>query len=125
MKSGSIFRILNARNLGLIPPNHQHLPQDQIALEERRCCALGRIKKVIYYELLKHGETVNAHRYHQQLIKLHHALREKRPHRKRNDKLIFLHDNVRSHVKNDPKLLADTQQGSATPSRLLTRPGTF
>jgi len=29
MKSGSIFRILNARNLGLIPPNHQHLPQDQ------------------------------------------------------------------------------------------------
>ena len=29
MKSGSIFRILNARNLGLIPSNHQHLPQDQ------------------------------------------------------------------------------------------------
>ena len=28
IKSGSIFRILNARNLGLIPPNHQHLPQD-------------------------------------------------------------------------------------------------
>jgi len=28
MKNGSIFRILNARNLGLIPPNHQHLPQD-------------------------------------------------------------------------------------------------
>ena len=24
---------------------------------------------VIYYELLKPGETVNAHRYHQQLIK--------------------------------------------------------
>jgi len=31
---------------------------------------------VIYYELLK-PETVNAHRYHQQLIKLHHALHEK------------------------------------------------
>jgi len=28
MKSGSIFKILNARNLGLIQPNHQHLPQD-------------------------------------------------------------------------------------------------
>ena len=37
MKSGSIFRILNARNLGLIPPNHQHLPQDQIASDGRRC----------------------------------------------------------------------------------------
>jgi len=48
---------------------------------------------VIYYELLKSGKTVNAHRYHQQLIKLHRALREKRPHyRKRQDKLIFLHD---------------------------------
>ena len=32
---------------------------------------------VIYYELLKPGEIVNAHRYHQQLIKLHCALREK------------------------------------------------
>ena len=28
MKSGSIFRILNARNLGFISPNHQYLPQD-------------------------------------------------------------------------------------------------
>ena len=80
---------------------------------------------VIYYELLKPGETVNAHRYHQQLIKLHRALREKRPHyRKRHDKLIFLHDNAPSH-NNSPKLLGDTQLGTATPSRLLTRPGTF
>jgi len=53
---------------------------------------------VIYYELLK-PETVNAHRYHQQLIKLHRALREKRLHyRKRHDKLIFLHDNASSHT---------------------------
>jgi len=51
---------------------------------------------VIYYELLKSGETVNAH---QQLIKLHRALREKRPHyRKRHDKLIFLHDNAPLHT---------------------------
>ena len=52
---------------------------------------------VIYYELLKSGETVNAHRYHQQLIKL--PCSEKKPHyRKRHDKLIFLHDNVPSHT---------------------------
>jgi len=93
MKSGSIFRILNARNLGLIPPNHQHLLQDQIASED------DAVRLVIYYELLKPGETVNAHRYHQQLIKLHRALREKRPHyRKRHDKLIFLYDNAPSHT---------------------------
>jgi len=54
---------------------------------------------VIYYELLKPGETFNVHRYHQQLIKLHRALREKRPHyRKRHGKLIFLHDNASSHT---------------------------
>ena len=124
MKSGSIFRILNARNLGLIPPNHQHLPQDQIALEGRRCCALGRIKKVIYYELLKHGETVNAHRYHQQLIKLHRALRKKRHYRKRHDKLIFLNDNTAPHINNGPKLTWRHSIGKCYPI-LLTRPGTF
>ena len=84
-------------------------------------CVWWDQEDVIYYELLKPGEIVNAHRYHQQLIKLHRALHgEKRSHyRKRHDKLIFLHDN------NGPKLLGDTQLGSATPSRLLTRPGTF
>ena len=78
------------------------------------------------YKLLKSGETVNAHRYHQQL-KLHRIMREKRPHyRKRHDKLIFLHDNAHIvHINNDPKLLEDTQLESGTPSRLLIRPGIF
>jgi len=62
-------------------------------------CVWWDQEDVIYYELLKPGETVNAHHYHQQLIKLHCALREKRPHyRKRHDKLIFLHDNAPSHT---------------------------
>jgi len=91
MKNGSIFR-----NLELIPPNHQHLPQDQIASTEDDAVRLVG-SGVIYYELLKPDETV-AHRYHQQLIKLHRALREKRPYRKRHDKLIFLHDNAPSHT---------------------------
>jgi len=77
MKSGSIFRILSARNLGLIPLNHQHLPQDQIFGRKTMLCVWWDQEGVIYYELLKPGETVNAHRYHQ-LIKLHYALREKR-----------------------------------------------
>jgi len=99
MKSGSIFRILNARNLELIPSNYQHLPQDQIVSDRRRCCAFGGIRRVLSTTSLKSGETVNVHHYHQQLIKLHHVLHEKRPHYwKRHDKLIFLHDNASSHT---------------------------
>ena len=46
---------------------------------------------VIYYELLKSDKIVNAHCYHQQLIKLHHALRKKRPHyQKRYDNWFSL-----------------------------------
>lgn len=54
---------------------------------------------IIYYELLKPGETVDAHRYHQQLIKLHRAIREKRPdYQYRHDKIIFQHDNAPAHT---------------------------
>jgi len=100
MKSESIFRILNARNLGLISPNHQHLPSKSNRFGQKTMlCVWWDQKGVIYYELLKPDETVNAHRYHQKLIKLHRPLCEKRPHyRKRHDKLIFLHDNAPSHT---------------------------
>ena len=62
-------------------------------------CVWWDQEDVICY-LLKPGETVNAHRYHQQLINLHREKRrEKRPHyRKRHGKLIFLHDNAPSHT---------------------------
>jgi len=65
MKSGSIFRILNARNLGLIPPN----PSTSSSRPNRKTmlCVWWDQQGVIYYELLKPDETVNAHRYHQQL----------------------------------------------------------
>ena len=36
-------------------------------------------KGVIYYELLKPGETVNTERYRQQMNDLNQTLREKRP----------------------------------------------
>ena len=99
MKSGSIFRILNARNLGLIPPNHQHLSQESNRFGRKTMLCVWWDQEVVYYELLKPGETVNAHCYHQQLIKLHRAMREKRPHyRKKHDKVIFLHDNAPSNT---------------------------
>jgi histone-lysine N-methyltransferase SETMAR len=56
-------------------------------------------KGVVYYELLKSGETVNADRYRQQLINLKRALQEKRSeYAKRHDKVIFQHDNARPHI---------------------------
>ena len=56
-------------------------------------------KGVIYYELLKPGETVNANRCQQQMIDLNRALQEKRPdYRRRQHKVIFLHDNAPSHT---------------------------
>ena len=56
-------------------------------------------KSVIYYELLKPGETVNTERYRQQMIDLKQALREKRPeYQKRQHKVILLHDSAPSHT---------------------------
>lgn len=55
-------------------------------------------KGVLYYELLKPGET--GERYRQQMINLNHSLIEKRPEwARRKVKPIMLHDNARPHVQ--------------------------
>ena len=62
-------------------------------------CVQWDQKGVIYYELLKPGETVNTDRYQQQMINLNHASHEKRPeYAKRQHKTILLHDNAPSHT---------------------------
>jgi len=59
-------------------------------------CVWWDQKGVVYYELLKPGETVNTN-YQQQLIDLN--LLKKRPeYQKRQHKVIFLHDNTPSHT---------------------------
>ena len=74
----------------------------QIAMDGRQCSVFG----VIYYELLKLGETVNTERYRQQMINLNQALCEKRPeYQKRQYKVILLHDNASSHTA---KLVKET-----------------
>ena len=65
---------------------------------------------MVYFELLKPGETVNADRYRQQIINLNHALIEKWPESaRRHGKVILQHDNAPSHtaevVKNPLKAL--------------------
>lgn len=62
-------------------------------------CVWWDHRDVVYYELLKPGETVNGERYRQQLINLNHALIEKRPDwARRHGKVILLHDNAPSHT---------------------------
>ena len=56
-------------------------------------------KGVLYYELLKPGETINGERYRTQLIRLKRAIAEKRPeYATRHEAIIFHHDNARAHV---------------------------
>ena len=60
-------------------------------------CVLWDQVGVVYYELLKPGETVYTKRYQQQLTDLYWriVLLEKRPdYRKKQHKVIFLHDNA-------------------------------
>ncbi|UYV84986.1 hypothetical protein LAZ67_X004178 [Cordylochernes scorpioides] len=87
------------------------IPQDAIrtlidSLPRRvaACIATG----VVYFKLLKPGETVNTSRYEQQMHSLREALNEIRPElREKHNKLILQHDNAPAHnatvVKNTIK----------------------
>ena len=62
-------------------------------------CVWWDQKGIVYYELLKPGETVNTARYQQQMINLAQALRVNRPEYQRlHDKVILLHDNAPTHT---------------------------
>ncbi|GBP91934.1 Mariner Mos1 transposase [Eumeta japonica] len=71
---------------------------------------------VIYYELLKSNDTITGDRYRLQLIRLSRALKEKRSeYRKRHDKVILLHDNVRPHVAKPVKTYLGTLKWDVLP----------
>ena len=55
-------------------------------------CIWWDMKGVLYYELLKPGQTVTAELYRQQLVKVNKKIEEK-----------LLHDNVRPHVDKSVK----------------------
>ncbi|GFV73594.1 mariner Mos1 transposase [Trichonephila clavipes] len=58
----------------------------------------------IFYELLKHGETINTDHYKQQFLNLNDALLEKCEQcKKRQHKMIFLDDNTPSHCAKPTK----------------------
>ncbi|XP_070155184.1 histone-lysine N-methyltransferase SETMAR-like [Polyergus mexicanus] len=55
-------------------------------------------KGIIYFELLRRGETITADKYCEQLTRLAAAIREKRPILANRKGVIFHHDNARPHV---------------------------
>jgi len=60
----------------------------------KSCSVSGEKKDLVYYELLKPGDSITGDRYQLQLIRLI-ALREKRPqYEQRHDKVILLHNRL-------------------------------
>ena len=72
-------------------------------------CVFWDQRGVIWYDLLKPGETVNGERYRQQLADLKRALRQKRPeYQARQHKVIFLDDNAPPHRTRETKELVQS-----------------
>nr|KAF6369424.1 hypothetical protein mMyoMyo1_010762 [Myotis myotis] len=67
-------------------------------------CVWWDQEDVVYYELLKPGETMNTDRYRQQIISLNHIVIVKRPEwARKHSKIILLHDNTPSHTSKPVK----------------------
>jgi len=61
-------------------------------------CVWWNQKGVVYYELLKPGETVNTKRYQQQLIDLNHSLFKKDQNTKRGNTRSFFSMTMLRHI---------------------------
>ena len=70
-----------------------------IHVAKKMLCIWWDRKGVLYYELLKPGETINEERYRALLIRLKRAMAEESPeYATRHKAIIFDHDNARPHV---------------------------
>ena len=57
----------------------------------------------VYYELLKPNEIITGVLYRTQLMRLSRALKKKRAHYSKHDKIILLHDNARHMLRRRSK----------------------
>lgn len=95
-KSGSTTTIQSEKNPGHTPTS---TAKPNIHGSKVMLCIWWDQKGVIYYELLKSGQTITADLYRTQLIRLKRALAEKRPeYASRHESVIFHHDNARPHI---------------------------
>jgi len=83
-------------------------------MEKNSCCVFGGIS-LVYYELLKPNETITGALYRTQLMRLSRALKEKRAHYSRHDKIILLHDNTRPYVVAPVKTYLETLKWEVLP----------
>jgi len=119
MRSGYSTTIPRRKNTTLRPVNRCHRLQHQHyrTFIIRKSCSVsgGNQKNLVYYELLKPGDSITGDWYRLQLIHLSHALREKRPeHEQRHDKVILLHDNARPHITKIVKKYLETLKWDRT-----------
>ena len=74
-------------------------PKPNLHSKKLLLCIWWDMKGVLYYELLKPGETITAQRYSGHLLKLSEKIKELRPqHGHSMKKIILLHDNATPHV---------------------------
>jgi len=67
--------------------------------DSKMLCIWWDQKDLVYYKLLKPGDSITGDRYWLQLIRLSRVLRKKRSeYEQKHDKVILLHDNARPHV---------------------------
>lgn len=83
------------------PPGHKptSTAKPNIHCSKVMLCVWWDQKGIIYYELLKSGQTITAELYRTQLIRLKRAIAQKRPeYATRHEAVIFHHDNARPHI---------------------------
>ncbi|UYV74144.1 hypothetical protein LAZ67_11002237 [Cordylochernes scorpioides] len=99
---------MRQRSWGLLGQFPKRKPSPNRLGKKAMLCVWWDQTGVVYFKLLKPGETVNTSRYEQQMHSLIEALNEKRPElREKHNKLILQHDNAPAHnatvVKNTIK----------------------
>ena len=98
-----------------LPSSSTSTPWPNIHGSKIMFCIWWDQKDLVYYELLKPGDSITGDRYRLQLIRLSRALREKRPeYEQRHDKII-LHDNARPHVAKVVKKYLETLKWDVLP----------
>jgi len=102
MRSGystTIPRRKNTKPGQSLPSTSTLIPRPNIHGSKIMLCIWWDQKDLVYYELLKLGDSITGNRYRLQLIRLSRALREKRlKYEQRYNQVILLHDNARPHV---------------------------
>ncbi|UYV65312.1 hypothetical protein LAZ67_3003920 [Cordylochernes scorpioides] len=89
---------MRQRSWGLLGQFPKRKPRPNRLGKKAMLCVWWDQTGVVYFKLLKPGETVNTSRYEQQMHSLREALNEKRPElREKHNKLILQHDNAPAH----------------------------